>query len=52
MDKPTAELIKKNSGILRQFTSLNNEIKELKGRVKELEEKEDYSYKVGGTDPD
>lgn len=29
--------IKENKGILRQLTSLNNEIKQLKGRARELE---------------
>lgn len=37
MDRLTEEVIKKNSGILRQFTALNNEIKDLKGRVLKLE---------------
>jgi len=54
------ELIKKNKGILRQLTALNNEVKELKSRVEELE-KRDSCYlteeelskeKVGGTDSD
>lgn len=46
MDKKTAELIKKNNGILRQFTSLNNEIKELKGRILKLEKEGDRFTKV------
>lgn len=37
LDKKTEELIKNNSGVLRQFTALHNEIKSLKGRVEELE---------------
>ncbi len=37
MDGITIELIEKNKGILRQFTFLNNEIKDLKGRIKKLE---------------
>ena len=58
MDKNLEESIKKNKSILRQLTSLNNEIKGLKIRVKKLEQK--YSYypteeeikdiKIGGTD--
>ena len=52
------ESIKKNKGILRQLTSLNNEIKELKIRVRKLEQKDSYypteeevkKIKVGGTD--
>ena len=31
-------LIRENKGILRQLTSLNNEVKELKGKVKKLEQ--------------
>ena len=47
MDKLTSELIKKNSGILRQFTSLNNEVKELKDRVKKLEKyHEDFESSI------
>jgi len=52
------ESIKKNKEILRQLTSLNNEIKGLKIRVKKLEQKDSYylteeeikDIKVGGTD--
>lgn len=60
MDKNLGELIKKNKGVLRQLTFLNNEVKELKGKVKALEQR-DSCYltdeelsreKVGGTDPD
>ncbi|GAI77302.1 unnamed protein product [marine sediment metagenome] len=60
MDEKVAERIKNNKGILRQLTALNNEVKELKSRVKALE-KRDSCYlteeellreKVGGTDPD
>ena len=36
------KLIKENKGILRQLTSLNNEIKELRGRIKKLEEEGSY----------
>jgi len=58
MSKNLEESIKKNKEILRQLTSLNNEIKELKGRVKKLEQKDSYypteeeikNIKVGGTD--
>lgn len=51
--------IKENKGILRQLTSLNNEIRHLKGRVRKLEktkniypstEGEIANIKVGGTD--
>jgi len=53
------ELIKKNSGLLRQLTFLNSEVKDLKVRVKKLEEAKTYfpftekeirNIKVGGTD--
>ena len=53
------ELIKENKGILRQLTSLNNEVGELKGRVKKLEKRDTYypmtekeiiDVKVGGTE--
>ena len=53
------ELIKKNKGLLRQLTCLNNEVKELKERIKKLEKKDTYypvtekeirDIKVGGTD--
>ena len=46
MDKKTAESIKKNRGILRQFTSLNNEIRQLKGRIKKLEKEEKHFTRV------
>lgn len=36
------KLIKENKGVLRQLTSLNNEVKELKGRVRKLEQR--YTY--------
>jgi len=57
MDENLVELIKKNKDILRQLTSLNNEIKGLKSRVKKLEQKDSYypteeeiiNIKVGGT---
>ena len=42
MDKQLANLIKKNRGILRQLTYLNNEVEELRGKVEELEKKESY----------
>ena len=53
------KLIKENKGILRQLTSLNNEVGELKGRIKRLEKRDTYypytekeiiNIKVGGTD--
>lgn len=59
MDKNTDELIKKNKGLLRQLTCLNNEVKELKEKVRKLEQKNTYypmtekeirNIKVGGTD--
>jgi len=55
------EEINKNKGILRQLASLNNEVRQLKGRVGELEKRDSYypyteeeiiSIKVGGTDPE
>ena len=42
MDEQLSNLIKKNRGILRQLTYLNNEVKELRGKVKKLEQKESY----------
>ena len=42
MNEKLAESIKKNKGILRQFTALNNEIEKLKGRVKKLEQRDSY----------
>ena len=58
MEKQLANLIKENRGILRQLTHLNNEVKELQGKVKKLEQQNSYypteeeisSIKVGGTD--
>jgi len=52
------ESIKKNKGILRQLTSLNNEIKKLNIRVNKLEQVQTYypteeeirNIKIGGTD--
>ena len=38
MDERTAESIKKNSGLLRQLTFMNNQLKEVKNRVKKLED--------------
>ena len=59
MDEKLVESIKKNKGILRQLTALNNEVKGLKDKVKALEQKDSYypnveikNIKVGGTDPD
>ena len=42
MDEKIAKLIKENKGILRQLTCLNSELKELKGKVKALEQRESY----------
>ena len=59
MDEKTYELIRKNKGLLRQLTCLNNEVKELKGRIKKLEQEDTYypmtekeirNIKIGGTD--
>ena len=58
MNEKLSDSIKKNKGILRQLTSLNNEIKELKRRVRKLEQKDTYyptegeirNFKIGGTD--
>ena len=58
MEKQLANLIKETRGILRQLTHLNNEVKELQGKVKKLEQQNSYypteeeisSIKVGGTD--
>ena len=58
MDEKLAESIKKNKGILKQFTFLNNEVKKLKSRIKALEkrdscyptEEEISKVKVGGND--
>lgn len=52
------KIIKENRGVLRQLTHLNNEVKELRGKVKKLEERDSYYpnkeeipfIKVGGTD--
>ena len=39
--------IKENKGVLRQLTSLNNEVKELKGRIKKLEKyHEDFETSI------
>ena len=51
-------LIKENKGILRQLTFLNNEVKEMRGKIKKLEQKDSYypnaeeirTIKIGGTD--
>ena len=65
MNANLEELIKKNKEILRQLTALNNEIKELKFRVRQLEQTQTYyplgyseinetggvnNIKIGGTD--
>ena len=58
MNENLAKLIKENKGLLRQLTIINNEIKELKEKVKELEQKNNYCLteeellkeKIGGTD--
>lgn len=59
MDEKINKLIKENKGILRQLTSLNNEIKQLRDKVKKLEQRDSYypytekeirEIKVGGTD--
>ena len=58
MKENIEKLIKKNKGILRQLTALNNEVKKLKGRIKALEQRDSYypteeeikNIKVGGTD--
>jgi len=58
MNEKLAESIKKNKGLLRQLTSLNNELKKLKSRIKALEQRDDCyptekeieNLKVGGTD--
>ena len=42
MEKQLADLIKENKGILRQLTYLNNEVKELRGKIKKLEQKDSY----------
>ena len=42
MNEKLSDSIKKNKGILKQLTSLNNEIKGLKIRVKKLEQKDSY----------
>ena len=42
MNENLVKLIKENKGLLRQLTTINNEIKELKERVKELEQKDTY----------
>ena len=42
MNENLEELTKKNKGILRQLTALNNEIKELKVRVRQLEQAQTY----------
>ena len=58
MNENLAKLIKENKGLLRQLTTINNEIKELKEKVKKLEQKDTYCLteeellqeKIGGTD--
>ena len=65
MNENLEELIKKNKGISRKLTVLNNEVKELKIRVRQLEQAQTYypleysginetggvdDIKIGGTD--
>ena len=65
MNANLEELIKKNKKISRQLTVLNNEVKELKVRVRQLEQVQTYypleysginetggvdNIKIGGTD--
>ena len=65
MNANLEELIKKNKEISRQLTVLNNEVKELKVRVRQLEQAQIYqlleyseinetggvdNVKIGGTD--
>ena len=59
MNENLEELIKKNKRILRQLTLLNNEVKELKVRVRQLEQAQTYypmsedeinNIKIGGSD--
>lgn len=42
MDEKLVESIKKNRGVLRQLTALNNEVKELRDKIKKLEQKDSY----------
>ena len=50
--KKVTEFIEGNKGQLRQFTSMNNEVKELKKRVTELEKIKEMvlTFKRGGFD--
>jgi len=58
MNENLAKLIRENKGLLRQLTIINNQIKELKEKIKELEQKDTYCLteeellkeKIGGTD--
>ena len=65
MNANLEELIKKNKEISRRLTALNNEVKELKVRVRQLEQAQIYqlleyseinetggvnNIKIGGTD--
>ena len=59
--KKLTKSIKENKGILKQLTSLNNKIKELRGRIRKLEDMNKvYPNEVElarmhlreGTDPD
>ena len=43
--------IKENKGILRQLTSLNNEVRQLKGRVRKLEKAKKEIYSTGKYKP-
>ena len=46
MTENISDLIKENKGLLRQLTALNNEIKELKEKVRELELKGCYPNEI------
>ena len=59
MNENLEELTKKNKEISRQLTVLNNEVKELKVRIKQLEQVQTYypmsedeinNIKIGGSD--
>lgn len=46
MTKNISDLIKENKGLLRQLTALNNEVKELKEKARELELKGCYPNEI------
>ena len=46
MTKNISDLIKENKGLLRQLTALNNEVKELKEKARELELKGYYPNEI------